>query len=119
MKSIEQQRKIIDAATPGPWTTELVSGDTTGDPNSFTYGMSPSVVIAATAAGKSNRVYATPKGGTHPAADQRFIAESRNQYPALLDWAERAREMLKLFLDDRLLKSIIEQLLTELPKGEE
>jgi hypothetical protein len=87
-------RARAEKATAGPWTTKPLPGDTSGDPSSFTYGMSPSVVVAATAASKENRIYANPPGGTFPANDQGFIAHARTDVPEMASWIARAETCL-------------------------
>lgn len=63
-------------ATPGPWLTK---------PTGEKYmGFSLDVLIAATAPGKFNRIYANPPGGRYPAADQNFIAAARTDTPLLV-----------------------------------
>ena len=66
----------VNAATPGPWFTQkpLVNSE----------GWSEGVLIAATAPGSQNRVFAMPPGGSSPGADQRFIAYARIDIPALI-----------------------------------
>lgn len=68
--------KRASRATSPPWSTT---------PSGKTYeGFSLDVLIAATAPGKFNRVYATPTGGHFPAADQDFIVHARQDVPDLV-----------------------------------
>lgn len=96
MKSLSEQLAIVSWATPGPWTEKPIPPI---DPksNDLLLSMSPSVVVAATAPSKSNRIYANPSCGTFPAGDQRLIIAGRNDYPETLDWAKRARVRLTIF----------------------
>lgn len=73
---LQEIEERANRATPGPWMTKP-SGANHG-------GFSLDALIAATAAGKFNRIYATPPGGTYPAADQDFIAAARQDVPDLL-----------------------------------
>ncbi len=76
-KRIAEARERCEKATKGPWTTK---------PSSETYnGFAVDVVIAATASGKFNKVYAKPPGGSFPATDQNLIANARQDLPDALD----------------------------------
>lgn len=71
---LKQDRAIIDAATPGPWTTEE-EGST--------------MAVAATYG--RQKIYAAPPGGGYPHADQQFIAAARTRWPVAIDEVERLR----------------------------
>lgn len=79
-EQVQAMRARAGSATPGPWTTESTGANYCG--------FSLNVVIAATAPGKFNRIYAVPPGGRYPAADQTFIAKARTDVPALCDTAD-------------------------------
>lgn len=86
MKSITEQQKIIDAATPGPW------GSSREDMDSFAHNEDHEMVSVA-------YVYRDPEDripvfGGQFRHDSRFIAHSRTAYPELLAWAKRARPWL-------------------------
>lgn len=70
MKSLSEQRRIIDAATPGPWIVDtfVEKFEIRDSHNSEIYN------------GRDNRG---------------FIASSRTEWPELLSWAERAREAIE------------------------
>ena len=111
MKSLTEQRKIIEAATPGPWRC----GETTCGPKSFDVFAQNNFVASCGGEG----LYNAP-----------LIVAARNDYPDLLTWAENARTQLDVFqavcesapepiLGDwnwPQLKKEIEQLLAELPE---
>lgn len=83
-------RARCEKATAGPWLTESPGVHTDGPAKGWARGS----VIAATAPGKDNRVYATPSGGTYPSADLNFIAHARTDVPALVSECKRLREAL-------------------------
>ena len=68
---IEGFLKLDKQRTQGEWFTKPTPKD--GD------GWATCQMIAATASSPHNRIFAQPKGGTSPAADQAFIAASANQ----------------------------------------
>lgn len=74
MLDLERLMELSEKATPPPWTTEP-SGETI-------YGFSCDVAIAATSG--RQKIYAQPKGGTYPYADQQLIAAARNALPDLI-----------------------------------
>lgn len=83
LKEIEER---AGKATPPPWSTK---------PSGKTFeGFSLDVLIAATAPGKFNRVFATPQGGRFPAADQDFIANARQDVPDLVAYCRQLRRTL-------------------------
>ena len=67
--------ELGERQTPGPWSTTPPKWD--GE------GFAPGVLIAATAPGKSNRVYADPPGGSFPGNDLALIAHAGTHYAAL------------------------------------
>ena len=84
-ESIAEQRKIIEAATKGPWVLEKPPKDDDG--------WSLGVIIAAVARGQC--VYAIPDGGVAPEANRRFIAASRTRWPAALQHIAECHAVLK------------------------
>ena len=87
----DEARARCEAATPGLWTTEPPQKITEGPAKGF----SDRTLIAATAPGKSNRVYTLHQGGTYPSNDLRFIAHARADLPAALDDRKRFLELLR------------------------
>lgn len=73
-------------ATPGPWYTRP-SGERE-------HGFSVDVAVAGTP-GRQGIYVRRPKGGTFPAADQKFIANARTDIPALVKEVEDLREVLE------------------------
>lgn len=76
-EAAKRLKKLAQNATPGPWSTKRPEGQTNG----FAHG----VVIAATAPGVANRIYADPPGGSFPSSDQNFIVAARNDIEAICD----------------------------------
>lgn len=119
MKSIKEQKDIIARATKLPWYGEKIPPTCKDD--SFLSQVSSSCVVAVTAASSGNAIYASPNGGTFPASDKAFIVSASENYPALLDWAERARRYLLEF-KEKLIKEKTEandelvRFLEELPE---
>lgn len=60
----DELRKLAEAATPGPWFADRPPSDAEGWPSG--------VAVAATYG--RQKIWATPPGGSFPAADQTFIA---------------------------------------------
>lgn len=81
MKEIEER---LEKASPGPWFTAPTPNDEEDWPTC--------VLIAATAPGPRNRVYAAPKGGTFPLNDRDFIAHAPDDIRYLLAELKTARE---------------------------
>jgi len=89
--------RLAAKATPGPWATTRAQRipDAHG-----AVAFPPDVMICAVARGQG--VYATPPGGSFPAADQDFIAYMRDAAPALvaaLREAERREAGLRALAD--------------------
>lgn len=101
MKSIKEQRELIKNATTLPW---------------FDKPTPTACVVASTAYATGNMIYSDPPYGTFPAADQRFIISASENYPKLLDWAERARGYLESYIDDRKIYEGTEGLVTDMLK---
>lgn len=80
---IRNDRKICNAATPGPWTREKPPRED---------GWSLGVAVAATAG--RQMIYARPPGGSFPSADANFIAAARTRWPAALDEVMAQREVI-------------------------
>lgn len=79
-REFKEDERVIEAATPGPWTNKKPQRGGDGWPTG--------VAIAGTGGGGG--VFANPPGGTHPAADARFIARARTRWPAANDARKRA-----------------------------
>ena len=128
MKSISEQRKIIQAATPGPWEIAgpwpeitIGIGGEVADPVTGYRDFTPLLKMNQNAR-NLKRCSDEP--------DAAIIVAARNEYPDLLTWAENARTQLDVFqavcesapepiLGDwnwPQLKKEIEQLLAELPE---
>lgn len=113
MKSLSEQRRIIDAATPGPW---LASAERS----------SGRIDIAALRTNNMGEiVFALQEKGEKPHRDAHFAATARTEWPELLSWAERAREAIEDALlncatagdwDDTELADCMRKLLKELSK---
>lgn len=84
---IAEMREIEKAATEAPWTEKPAPDDEDG--------FSPSVRIAATARGPRNEIYATPDGGSFPAADRAFIIAARSFVPRSLAALAVAQDALE------------------------
>lgn len=80
-------KALAEKATAKPWSTKRPEGETNG----FAHG----VVVAATAPGASNRVYADPPGGSFPSADQAFIVAVRNDAETVCDALIAAADRIK------------------------
>lgn len=88
--SLRALRELHEKATPGPWFEEKGGLIPSGQPAA---GWPSRDLIAATAAGQGNKIYAEPHGGISPPANQRLIVAARNALPALLAIAEAARAL--------------------------
>ena len=82
--SIERDKEIIEAATPGPWHFGVYSRN---DSRAGT-------MIGAVAPG--HQIRTMHDGGTVPSFDGAFIATARNHWDALLDVAEALEDTLGL-----------------------
>jgi len=126
MKPISEQKKIIEAATPGPWQQSRFAPQTNQEMSKelrVIYELSEARVI------RGPGVIGTPECNVvmrldyvTNEADQQFIIEARTAYSELLDWAERAWWALAKCFDvvgpnNSNVKRIME-LLEELPLGE-
>jgi len=98
-----------DKATAGPWCGDPAEfGTYDAEPGSFLHGAMRAQVVAATAPGAGNRIYACPDGGTFPAADQRFIAAARQDVPALAAAVEAlAAELARVTAERDTARAII------------
>lgn len=77
---IAEIKERVASTTAGPWITHPTPNGQDGWPTC--------TVIACTARGKGNAVYATPQGGSFPGADKDFIAHARQDIPWLVEQLE-------------------------------
>lgn len=87
---LDALEKIAKAATPGPWTCEKPRVEQTS-------GFPAGVAIAATYG--RQMIYASPPGGSFPAADQRHIATFDPPTVRALIEAARERDHLRNEVD--------------------
>jgi hypothetical protein len=79
----QEIEKRAEAATPGPWSTQKPA---------YEDGWPQGIVIGGTVGRQT--IYG-PLGGSYPANDQKFIAHSRTDVPALLASYRAAMELLR------------------------
>lgn len=85
MKPFKKLRKLLEAATPGPWEAH------------FVFGSSDLPIAVIVDNGKSDTIVMVHKDdcSEKPSDDIRFIAEAHNQLPAVLEVLDAAIETLE------------------------